>query len=176
MKLCTKVTVASAGDSRAVLSRNKRAIVLSEDHKPEDAPERRRIIKAGGRVVLSGPCYRIDGTLNLSRALGNFKMKSNRSLPSDKQRVICHPDVREHSMEEGDDFLLLACDGLFEKFSRQGLLDAIHEIRNQWNDTRPTSWKDCASEVALRAISRKPEEPGNDNETVTIITWKKCES
>lgn len=39
--------VANAGDSRCVLSRNGKAIPLSEDHKPENEEERRRIEKAG---------------------------------------------------------------------------------------------------------------------------------
>lgn len=38
-----KIITANAGDSRAVLSRNKKAIALSEDHKPNDPKELSRI-------------------------------------------------------------------------------------------------------------------------------------
>jgi protein phosphatase 1G len=40
---------------------------MSLDHKPEDEAEMERIVKAGGKVTADG---RINGGLNLSRALG----------------------------------------------------------------------------------------------------------
>lgn len=42
--------IANAGDSRAVLSRGKNAVPLSEDHKPASASEKSRITNAGGFV------------------------------------------------------------------------------------------------------------------------------
>jgi protein phosphatase 1G len=61
--------VANVGDSRCVLCRSGKAVDLSVDHKPEDAPERERIVAAGGKVTVDG---RVNGGLNLSRALGNI--------------------------------------------------------------------------------------------------------
>lgn len=60
--------MANAGDSRCVLCRAGKAVDLSIDHKPEDEAERNRIEKAGGNVTVSG---RVNGGLNLSRAIGN---------------------------------------------------------------------------------------------------------
>merc|ERR1719181_2722738 len=88
-----EVVAANVGDSRAMLIREGRAIPLTEDHKPEDPKERNRIMNAGGRVIKMGPCHRIDGSLNLSRAFGDFALKANRSLPPDQQKVIAFPDV-----------------------------------------------------------------------------------
>ena len=62
--------VANAGDSRAVLCRAGAALPLSEDHKPALAGEEKRIMAAGGFVTPQG---RINGNLNLSRALGDLK-------------------------------------------------------------------------------------------------------
>jgi hypothetical protein len=45
------------------------AIDLSVDHKPEDDIERKRIYAAGGRITGDG---RVNGGLNLSRAIGAF--------------------------------------------------------------------------------------------------------
>jgi len=42
---------------------------MSMDHKPEDEHELNRIHKAGGKVTCEG---RVNGGLNLSRALGMF--------------------------------------------------------------------------------------------------------
>lgn len=61
--------MANVGDSRCVLSRAGKAIDLSEDHKPENSPERERIVAAGGKVTAEG---RVNGGLNLSRALGKL--------------------------------------------------------------------------------------------------------
>lgn len=64
-----QIIVANVGDSRCVLSRAGKAIDLSEDHKPENSPERERIVAAGGKVTAEG---RVNGGLNLSRALGKL--------------------------------------------------------------------------------------------------------
>ena len=65
------LTVANVGDSRCVLCRNGIAIDMSIDHKPDDTKELQRIEKAGGKVTCEG---RINGGLNLSRALGRSSL------------------------------------------------------------------------------------------------------
>ncbi len=52
----------------------------SQNFGPTLAQERGRIERAGGRVELHGPCWRIDGGLNLSRALGDFLYKVRQLL------------------------------------------------------------------------------------------------
>ena len=59
------------GDCRAVLNRGGSAVVLSTDHKPTNPLEKSRIIKSGGKVING----RINNGLNVSRALGDFKLK-----------------------------------------------------------------------------------------------------
>lgn len=68
----TEIWCANAGDSRTVLSRSKKAVPLSEDHKPDDMEERKRIYAANG-FVEDG---RVNGMLALSRALGDFEYKN----------------------------------------------------------------------------------------------------
>lgn len=65
--------VANAGDSRCVVCRDGQALEMSFDHKPEDKEELMRIRKAGGRVTLDG---RVNGGLNLSRAIGDHGYKT----------------------------------------------------------------------------------------------------
>lgn len=52
MLLITKdeLICANAGDARSVLSRDGKAVPLSEDHKPDDEKEKARIEAAGGMV------------------------------------------------------------------------------------------------------------------------------
>lgn len=68
---------ANAGDSRCVLGEGGRAVPLSTDHKPNLKKERERIYKAGSTVNVEG---RIDGNLNLSRAIGDIAHKKNTKL------------------------------------------------------------------------------------------------
>ena len=49
------------------MCRNGQAVELSQDHKPKDELELKRIKNAGGKVTPDG---RVNGGLNLSRAIG----------------------------------------------------------------------------------------------------------
>ncbi len=49
---------------------------MSIDHKPDDDKEKERILKAGGEVWEG----RVNGNLNLSRAMGDLEYKNNKSL------------------------------------------------------------------------------------------------
>jgi len=67
---------ANAGDSRCVLSTGGLVFEMSHDHKPDDEIEKTRIEKAGG-YISDG---RINGNLNLSRALGDLEYKKDEKL------------------------------------------------------------------------------------------------
>ena len=67
---------ANAGDSRTVLARSsgpQMCFPLSDDHKPDNPGEKARIEAAGGFVEEN----RVNGSLNLSRSLGDFEYKSH---------------------------------------------------------------------------------------------------
>ena len=81
----TSIITANVGDSRAVLSRNKVAMNLSDDHKPNSPEEKLRIESLGGYIKWDGDVYkngepnlatgvyRVNGNLALSRSLGNLE-------------------------------------------------------------------------------------------------------
>ncbi|XP_061976791.1 protein phosphatase 2C 37-like [Populus nigra] len=99
-----KIIVSNCGDSRAVLCRNGDAIPLSSDHKPDRPDELLRIQEAGGRVIYwDGP--RVLGVLAMSRAIGDNYLKPY---------VIPEPDVTLTERMAGDEFLILASDGLWD--------------------------------------------------------------
>jgi len=114
--------VANAGDSRCVLSRRGRAVALSADHKPEDEPERSRIQRAGGVVTHDG---RVNGGLNLSRALGDHAYKQNTQLEASEQMISAIPDIQKIELEAGDDFVVLACDGIWNSKTNQQVVDFV---------------------------------------------------
>jgi len=123
-----RITVANCGDSRAVLCRKGNAVELSQDHKPELPSEEERIRRAGGHVKLIGPCHRIDGWgLNLSRALGDFHYKARPDLPVEEQKVIAVPEIYALDLTDEDEFLVLACDGVFELNTSQQAIDLVRQ-------------------------------------------------
>lgn len=120
----TKLYVANAGDSRCVLCRQKTNFNLSRDHKPEDPIEYKRITSAGG-IVSDG---RVGGSLNLSRAFGDFEFKQNRGKSQQEQMVVALPDLQTEVINDAtDEFLVLACDGLFERLTWTSLVEFIRE-------------------------------------------------
>ncbi|KAJ3114459.1 Protein phosphatase 2C 2 [Phlyctochytrium bullatum] len=112
----------NAGDSRAVLSRNGRAVALSSDHKPQNTDEIRRIKEAGGFVEFG----RVNGNLALSRAIGDFEYKQRHDFPPERQIVTADPDIVEEKIQpENDEFVVIACDGIWDCMSNQEVVDFI---------------------------------------------------
>ncbi|XP_064382077.1 protein phosphatase 1G-like isoform X2 [Halichondria panicea] len=117
-----KVFVANAGDSRCILSSNGKAVELSFDHKPTDPLELARIVKAGGRVGSDG---RVNKGLNLSRAIGDHFYKQKESLPLVEQMISPLPDIETAALDEGSEFLILACDGIWNCKTSQEAVDYV---------------------------------------------------
>ncbi|KAI8980460.1 putative serine/threonine phosphatase 2C ptc2 [Pilobolus umbonatus] len=107
--------VSNAGDSRAFICTKGQAIALSQDHKPTNPKETERITNAGGHVDFG----RVNGNLALSRALGDFEFKRAANLPPQQQAVTADPDIVEHKLTENDEFMVLACDGIWDCMSNQ---------------------------------------------------------
>lgn len=117
----TKIYVANAGDSRSVLGVKGRAKPLSFDHKPQNEAEKARIVAAGGFVDFG----RVNGNLALSRALGDFEFKKKADLPAEKQIVTAFPDVTVHDISPDDEFLVVACDGIWDCESSQSVIEFV---------------------------------------------------
>jgi serine/threonine protein phosphatase PrpC len=65
---------------------------LSFDHKPENQIEIDRIYKAGSTITEG----RVDGNLNLTRALGDLKYKQKTELKPEEHPITANPDVYEY--------------------------------------------------------------------------------
>jgi len=164
-----EIVTANIGDSRGILIRNGKAIALSEDHKPEDARERRRIENAGGRVIKVGPCWRVDGNLNLSRALGDFHLKDHPTLPPEKQKVSAFPDVtRTPYLEWPQELLVMGCDGLFERKENQDIADIVWP-RFQKGMPLEQIGQELLHLCCAKSCRGQPMEMGTDNETAVIV-------
>ena len=75
---------------------------MSQDHKPDNTEELRRIEAAGG-FVEDG---RVRGILSLSRALGDLEYKLNRKVPVEAQMITCVPEIKTVQLSDQDKFLM----------------------------------------------------------------------
>ncbi|RCN40441.1 protein phosphatase 2C [Ancylostoma caninum] len=159
-----RIVVANSGDSRAVLCRDGTAIDLSLDHKPEDDIERTRIVNAGGFVNEDG---RVNGGLNLSRAFGDHSYKKNTDLPLRDQMITALPDVKVETLQPNDEFLVVACDGIWNSLNSQQVVDFIRERLKQGKSCVDISEELCDH---CLAPSTAGDGTGCDNMTVIIAT------
>lgn len=159
--------VANAGDSRCVVCRNGKALEMSFDHKPEDQIEFDRIQKAGGRVTLDG---RVNGGLNLSRAIGDHGYKMNKKLPPEEQMISALPDIKKVTIGPDDDFMVLACDGIWNFMTSEDVVEFVQErIRDptkQLSEICEEMFDYCL------APHTKGDGTGCDNMTAIIVQFK----
>lgn len=154
------IYIANTGDSRCILSRRGAAKNLSFDHKPNNIGELIRIQDAGGMVNMG----RVNGSLALSRAFGDFNFKkrmiyitknnevhqsrgssaksffSSKSkesklftevtLASEETQVTVEPEIINLQLNYvEDEFLILACDGIWDSFKNSTLVELVrHEL------------------------------------------------
>jgi len=117
----SKIYCGNAGDSRAISSVAGICDELSFDHKPSDEMEAKRIVAAGGWVEFN----RVNGNLALSRAMGDFVFKRNSKKPAEEQIVTCYPDVITKDITKDHEFIVLACDGIWDVMSNQEVVDFV---------------------------------------------------
>ncbi|CAO2815972.1 unnamed protein product [Amaranthus hypochondriacus] len=160
-----QLLVANAGDSRCVISRKGQAYNLSRDHKPELEAERERILRAGGFIHAG----RVNGSLNLARAIGDMEFKQNKFLPVEKQIVTANPDINTVELCDDDDFLVLACDGIWDCMSSQQLVDFVHEQLN--TETKLSAVCERVLDRCLAPSTAGGE--GCDNMTMILVRFKK---
>jgi serine/threonine protein phosphatase PrpC len=185
--ICTNV-----GDSRAVLfdgtvsgdesgcstpDLEKKIIPLSEDQKPSNPKERKRIEEAGKTVAMG----RVMSNLAVARAFGDFRYKDNNNLPATKQAVCVDPEIRRVFIERSKNknqyqFIVLGCDGLWDKmsnaevcgficnkFDAYQIFDENHSvdesylvpIRETWMDVDVENWTNDHTEAWFDAINHR---------------------
>lgn len=151
---------ANAGDSRCVAGVGGVARPLSNDHKPMDTKERARIETAGGFVEFN----RVNGNLALSRAMGDFVFKMNDKLGQSEQIVTCDPDIEIGEITEDWDFILLACDGIWDVLSNQEVTDFITQRLGQAMEP-----EDICEELMNRCLSPDCQMGGLGCDNMTCV-------
>lgn len=112
----------NCGDSRGLLSRGGAVHFFTQDHKPSNPLEKERIQNAGGSVMIQ----RVNGSLAVSRALGDFDYKCVHGKGPTEQLVSPEPEVYAIERCEGEDeFIILACDGIWDVMANEELCDFV---------------------------------------------------
>lgn len=163
------IIAANAGDSRAVLCRAGEATALSYDHKPASDVEKARIEAAGGYLEDTPGGARVNGNLNLSRAIGDLEYKKRDDLPPEQQIICSTPDVLIKERTPDDEFVILACDGVWDVMSNQEACDFVRPRLLEKMDVGQ-----IGRELLDKCLSPDPQQTnglGTDNMTAVIVKF-----
>lgn len=69
----------------------------------------------------------MNGALALSRALGDFEYKNNSAKKPHDQAVTAFPDVSITKMTADIEFIIVACDGLWDVLSSEEAIEWTHK-------------------------------------------------
>ncbi|CAN0881413.1 Probable protein phosphatase 2C 38 [Linum grandiflorum] len=143
--------VANAGDSRAVLgrldrsgSRRASAIQLSNEHNVniESVREELRALHPDDSqvVIMKHKSWRVRGLIQVSRSIGDAYLKRaefqrDPLLPKfrltetfDKPILNSEPEVTIHRLQQEDQFVIFASDGLWEHLTNQEAVDIVNNF------------------------------------------------
>lgn len=142
-----RLFTANCGDSRGVLCRKGGvAQRISYDHKASDYDEMRRVQESGG-IILED---RVQGVLAISRSFGDSDYK---------KWVVCDPFITEITLESTDEFLILACDGVWDVISDQEAVDLCLQKELKMD----------AQLMAQKLMSRALTKGSMDNISVLVV-------
>lgn len=155
----TDIICANCGDSRAIFSRAGDLKLVTRDHKPYNDDERRRIEKAGGSVMMQ----RVNGSLAVSRALGDYEYKSTQNMPSIEQQVSPQPEIFVLERDyDHDEFLVIACDGIWDVMSNQQVLEFVH---------KELTIREDRGQICDNLIEECFQRGSRDNMSVILVTF-----
>lgn len=167
-KNCTIIS-ANVGDSRAVLSREKKAIDLTRDHKPNDSTEKERILSMGGTIEWDSysSVFRVRN-LSLSRAIGDKFAKPV---------ITSEAEIKQFDLQaNNDEFIILASDGLWDALSSQEAVAFVHKRLNAPldNANRSKSMKK-RKKLMSRYLAHEALLRGSADNICVVLIWLRDE-
>jgi serine/threonine protein phosphatase PrpC len=150
--------IGHAGDCRAVMCRDGKAIPLTQDHRPSLLDENERIISAGGNVLHG--C--LGGFLAVSRAFGDYDPKTNSKIPG--LTAMLHVD--KYFLTDDDEFMVIASDGLWDAMTNAEVSGFTRTILSRDPDQ---DVQYAAQKLVAEAVRRNSD----DNVTAIVIGFGK---
>lgn len=139
----------NVGDSRIVIYRDSKAYRLTYDHKATDLNEIARVRDTGGLILKS----RVNGFLAVTRSLGDSYMKD---------LVVGRPFTTSLEISPADEFIILACDGLWDVISDQQACEFVAECFQVSKDPQRAAKLLC--QLAM-------DKATTDNVTVMVVRF-----
>ncbi|XP_069001881.1 protein phosphatase 1E [Embiotoca jacksoni] len=143
--------VAWLGDSQVILVRRGQAVELMKPHKPDREDEKLRIEALGGCVIWFGT-WRVNGSLSVSRAIGD----------SEHKPYICgDADHDIFPLDGTEDYLILACDGFWDTVNSDEAVRVVSDhLQENTGDT---------TMVAHKLVASARDAGSSDNITVIVV-------
>uniref|UniRef100_A0A672Z596 Protein phosphatase 1E n=1 Tax=Sphaeramia orbicularis TaxID=375764 RepID=A0A672Z596_9TELE len=143
--------VAWLGDSQVILVRRGQVVELMKPHKPDREDEKQRIEALGGCVIWFGT-WRVNGSLSVSRAIGD----------SEHKPYICgDADHSIFPLDGSEDYLILACDGFWDTVSPDEAVRVVSDhLQENSGDT---------TMVAHKLVASARDAGSSDNITVIVV-------
>jgi serine/threonine protein phosphatase PrpC len=150
------LNILNTGDSRVVICKNNIGVALNKDHKPNWPEELARIKKLGGDVEFDGYDWRIQD-LSVSRAFGDL---------SATPYVTHMPELFKYKISCEDKFIVVACDGLWDVFSCQ---DVVNYILDNCYDLKTNKRINKTLNIAKKLGEHAIEKGSTDNITAIVV-------
>jgi serine/threonine protein phosphatase PrpC len=190
-----RLTAANVGDSRLVLSkgRGSQSQQVTQDHKPESEGEKARIMANGGSIFRSKRCsmkqiidsnglmtevvdevrygpFRVEpGGLSVSRTIGDLPAKdpARRGNP---RCVVAEADVFEVRLEHDHDFMVLACDGVFDVLTTEQVVQTCWQSLSA--NARLYGLREACRLAAEAVMKAAFDNKSMDNVTVIVVAFQ----
>ncbi len=160
-----RLVIANCGDSRCVMGKRLASgsfspVQLSNDHKPDNPDERKRVIAAGGHLgcrqalVNQGPRGMVSVPVGPTRVWYQYKgdtlgLAMSRSLGDSvvhRFGVTADPELTEYTLSEGDEFVIIASDGIWDVVDNNQAVQVIQNFitkggeRGGWDPHEAAIW------------------------------------
>ena len=143
-----KCIISNIGDSRLIIFKNKEVSFTTTDHKPDSIIEKARIELSGGKLYkiqtlipiyqngsrVNAPWRVNPGQLSVSRTFGDIQAKDEK-FGGNKTAIIALPDITEIELDDNYNFIVMACDGIFDVLKNEELLECIKIVIKEKNIT-----------------------------------------
>ncbi|KAF9783174.1 hypothetical protein BJ322DRAFT_1142460 [Thelephora terrestris] len=108
-----------------------------------------------------------SGNLALARALGDFEYEKNANVSAEDQVITANPEVIEHKITEEDEFLIIACDGIWDCLTSQQCVDAVRLLISEGKELSEVAEIIC--ELCLAPDTESGAGIGCDNMTMLVV-------
>lgn len=116
---------------------------------------------------------RVNGQLNLSRSLGDHCYKGNEDKGPHEQLVIPKPDIIVRDRTDKTDFLIIACDGIWDCLKSEEAVELVHnKIDEQKEDVKLATVISDIFDNILAPDVQSSDGKGTDNMTCIIVKFK----